>query len=367
MGVYNAALLGGIATSETGLAHCNSEVSFGCPGPNSPSCGDQPILAGGADGPCSDMQGGLGMFQFDAGTYAQTISTYTDAILTVEGNTAQAVSFVVDKAILDIDGATDWMSATEWMNTVPMTAGDPVMERWATLMACRYNGCCSSSSLCTSRKNGYRDNAIAIYNDLGADFWKTGDRCTALPADGVIDQRSACTIAGGEPRFWRHEATGYGDSSEWTETTAAAKPSNFERWLVKPARATMYHLEVFVQGGEATAAKYKVHHAGTVDTVTIDQTTASDFVALGDFDLAGDGSEFVELGDNTGTANQKLVVDALRVTPLDGMDPGGSDGGVGGDDGGKVGGGGGCSTGGDSGGSVVLLLGLIALAARQRR
>ena len=32
-----------------------------------------PIIAGGADGPCADMQGGLGMFQFDAGTYQQTV------------------------------------------------------------------------------------------------------------------------------------------------------------------------------------------------------------------------------------------------------------------------------------------------------
>src|SRR4051812_31866469 len=63
MGMYNAALLGGIAISETNLAHCYSEASFACPGPDSPSC-NGPVIAGGADGPCSDMQGGLGMFQF---------------------------------------------------------------------------------------------------------------------------------------------------------------------------------------------------------------------------------------------------------------------------------------------------------------
>src|SRR3989475_4893309 len=39
----------------------------------------------------------LGMFQFDTGTYAQTLAAYGDGILTVEGNTAQAVAFVVDK------------------------------------------------------------------------------------------------------------------------------------------------------------------------------------------------------------------------------------------------------------------------------
>ena len=74
MGVYNGPLLAGIAISETGLAHCNAEVTYGCPGPASPSCNGAPILAGGADGPCSAMQGGLGMFQFDAGTYADTVA-----------------------------------------------------------------------------------------------------------------------------------------------------------------------------------------------------------------------------------------------------------------------------------------------------
>src|SRR4051794_20372224 len=186
MGLHNAALLGGIAVSETNLAHCWSEATYACKGPASSSCDGGPIIAGSADGPCADEQGGLGMFQFDAGTYAQTVATYTDAILTVEGNTAQAVAFVVDKAIQDIDGVTDWTSAVAWMDAVPLTAGDPVTEQWAHLLACRYNGCCSTSALCTSRANGYRDNAIDVFTSEGADFWRTSDRCAGVPDDGVI-------------------------------------------------------------------------------------------------------------------------------------------------------------------------------------
>src|SRR5204862_1618294 len=108
MGLYNGALLAGVAQSETNLAHCFSEAGFACPGPASPSCGGMPIIAGGADGPCASMLGGLGMFQFDAGTYADTVSTYGDSILTIEGNTAQAVAFVVSKAELDVAGVDDW-------------------------------------------------------------------------------------------------------------------------------------------------------------------------------------------------------------------------------------------------------------------
>jgi hypothetical protein len=351
MGMYNAALLAGIAISETGLAHCNAEVTYGCPGPASPSCNGDPILAGGADGPCSDMQGGLGMFQFDAGTYQDTVNAYGPTILTIEGNSAQAVSFVVDKVIMDVNGATDWLSATDWMNQVPLVAGEPVMEQWAALLACRYNGCCTSSSTCTSRAAGYRDNAIMAFDDMGAAFWRTADRCAALPADGVIAPRSECYLAGGDPRYWRTEAGGL----EWTKTTTASAPSNFAEWIIKTGGPGRFHVDVELDGGQfgqSKLATYEIAHAGAVDTVMVDQTSATGFVALGDYDFAGTGDEHVLLGDNTGEQNVQLGFDAIRVQPLDG-------GGGGGDD---TGGCGGCSTGGAAGG---LALGLLALVGRR--
>ncbi len=332
VGVFNASLIGGIAISETNLAHCYDEVSFGCPGPASPSCGGGPVIAGGADGPCSDMQGGLGMFQFDAGTYAQTIATYGDAILTVEGNTAQVVAFLVERMKQSVDGITDWMSAVEYINAIPLTAGNPVTDAWGSFLACRYNGCCSQSATCITRGNKYRDNGIALFEEMGADFWHTSDACRELPADGVIDTRAACYLAGGDPRYWHRETTGYADSSEWTNTTANAAPANFARWYVPPIGAARIRIEAYVDGGEATAATYSIVHAGATDSVMIDQSTSSGFVLLGELDVAGDGTEYVQLGDNTGAAGQKLVVDAVRMTVLDGGEmppPSGDDGGCG--------------------------------------
>src|SRR5689334_7366074 len=179
MGLYNAALLAGIAITETNLAHCQSEATYACKGPASPSCGGGPIIAGAADGPCSVMQGGLGMFQFDSGTYAQTLSTYGDSILTIEGNTAQAVNFVVVRAQQDIAKAKDWLTSVGWMNDVVMKSGTPTMEEWASFIVCRYNGCCTTSATCTTRRTNYRDNALAAYNEMGAEFWDTSNRCTS--------------------------------------------------------------------------------------------------------------------------------------------------------------------------------------------
>jgi len=170
-GVHNGALIGGIAESETHLAHCWSEATYACMGPASPSCDGGPIIAGAADGPCSAMQGGLGMFQFDAGTWDDTLATYGATILTIEGNTAQAVSFVIDKVMLDVPEATTRSAAIAWINAVPVVAGDPTLAQWAQLLACRYNGCCAATALCGERANGYRDHALALVAEQGAAFW----------------------------------------------------------------------------------------------------------------------------------------------------------------------------------------------------
>jgi uncharacterized protein (TIGR03382 family) len=358
MGLYNAALLAGIAISETNLAHCQSEATYACKGPASSSCGGGPIIAGAADGPCADMQGGLGMFQFDSGTYAQTIATYGDSILTIEGNTAQAVNFVVVRAQQDIAEATDWLTSVGWMNDVEMTSGTATMEEWASFIVCRYNGCCSTSATCTTRRAGYRDNAIDAFTEMGADFWNTSGRCAGLPADGVIDQRSECYIAGGDPRYWRRVAGGYNDTREWTGTTSAAAPANFGRWIIKGVSG-LYPVDVHLDGGDmgkATKAIYKIVHGGMTDTVMVDQTSASGWVNLGEFEFSGTGEEYVQLGDNTGEDTQ-LLFDAIRVLA---PDDGGGDDGMGGccDASGR---------GGPTGLSGAVLVGVLLRRRRRRR
>jgi hypothetical protein len=92
-GINNGALLAGIAQSETNLVHCWRDARWACQGPASPSCDGGPVIAGSADGPCWKQQGGLGMFQFDAGTYNATLNAYGSDILTLEGNISQAVDW----------------------------------------------------------------------------------------------------------------------------------------------------------------------------------------------------------------------------------------------------------------------------------
>src|SRR5262249_9591189 len=109
-----------------------------------------------------------------------------------------------------------------------------------------------------------------------------------------------------------------------------------------------YHLDVNLDGGQfgqSKQAKYEVHHAGMVDTVIVDQSAADGWFPLGDFELAGTGDEFVELGDNTGepgSMNIQVLFDALRAQSLDEA------------------GGGCCDSTRDSSGSAVLALLVLA-------
>jgi hypothetical protein len=168
LGVTNGALIGGIAVSESQVAHCWADARYACQGPASPSCGGGPILAGSADGPCSDRQGGLGMFQLDAGTWDDTIARDGEASLTIEGNTAAAVRFVIAQVARDVPDAA---SPAAWINGVPLVAGDPALDRWAALLACRYNGCCAATATCQARGAAYRDHALELTAELGARFW----------------------------------------------------------------------------------------------------------------------------------------------------------------------------------------------------
>jgi hypothetical protein len=163
----------------------------------------------------------------------------------------------------------------------------------------------------------------------------------------VIAVRSDCYVAGGDPRYWRH------DPAEYTLTTAAASYSNFAEWIIKTGHAGRYHVDVKLDGGavgQSKAAQYQVAHAGTVDTVAVDQTSATGYVTLGDFDFAGTGDEHVLLGDNTGEAsstNTQLYFDAVRVESLTAAADSGC----------------GCR----SGGGTAAGIGLALLALRRRR
>jgi MYXO-CTERM domain-containing protein len=96
-------------------------------------------------------------------------------------------------------------------------------------------------------------------------------------------------------------------------------PSNYARWDLTFAEAGRYRLAVNVLPAFAMSkqARYVVERSGGADTVTVDQTAATDgWVTLGEFDFDAGAVRSVTLQDNTGepsTAKLRLMFDSLRV------------------------------------------------------
>ena len=173
-GMTQGWMLAGIADAETRMSHCWSELTWACMGPNSADCGGGPVVAGAGDGPCSIRQGGLGMFQFDAGDFDDTLAREGTRILSIAGNVAAAVDFVVAMVIRStfISGVDNAEQAIEWMNGVRI--GNGRWDAWISTVTRYYNGCSTTSSCWPSRYAHYRDNTVGVYEEMGPDFWDVG-------------------------------------------------------------------------------------------------------------------------------------------------------------------------------------------------
>jgi hypothetical protein len=185
-GIGNAYLLAGIANDETGLAMCWSEATWACQGPASPDCGGGPVIAGSADGPCSDQQGGLGMFQFDAGTFTDTINKYSTDVLTIAGQTTHAIDYATNMVKISAyttDAETD-DKARAWINRFdPNNA--TLRDQWISTVVRYYNGCQPGWSCWNARYQTYSDGYRSAIDDPGGvAFWtaNAGTQCGSSPA-----------------------------------------------------------------------------------------------------------------------------------------------------------------------------------------
>ena len=193
-GVGTGYLLAGIANTETGLAQCWSEATWACQGPSSPDCGGGPVIAGAADGPCSAQQGGLGMFQFDAGTFADTLAVYGTSVLTVDGQIGHAIDYVTNMVKISAyttNAETD-AKARAWINNFDPNNG-ALRDQWIKTVLRYYNGCRPEWSCWGPRYQTYSDGFWAAIDEPGGlGFWAAaaGTSCNGSPATvGKIDEK----------------------------------------------------------------------------------------------------------------------------------------------------------------------------------
>jgi hypothetical protein len=296
------------------------------------------------------------MFQFDGGTFGQTIERDGDGVLLLDGNVTRAVDFVVNMVInsqyVDADSAEE---AKAWMNQV--TVDGPHWDAWVTTVTHYYNGCTPSGcSVFDTRWQHYNDHGFDVFYEQGADFWVVElPPCAAIPAEGaMLEETDTCFTKGGPLPYWRVGIGGENNLHVWTGTTDAAEAVNFAEWRLELEEAGDYLVEISLAGGTSKTASYTIDHAGVSEDVIVDQSGGSGYVELGTFAFDAGGGQRVYVGDNTGEADgEKLAVDALRLTRI-GAPPGtgGNGAGPSGSGGGEVGGAaeGGAAEGGAGGG-----------------
>lgn len=219
-GITSGWLAAGLADAETMMTHCrNGETPYwernGCSGPHSDYCGG-PVLAGAGDGPCSARQGGLGMFQFDAGDFDDTLARDGNHVLDLQGNIRQSVVFVLDMIVRSpyVEGVRTREEAVAWMNSID-SPSHPQFAKWVETVTHLYNGCRPGWTCYSERYGRYRDFARNMYTEMGAAFWTTSatpiDEGTVDPrvppapvpsgptvADGIRQNRGSCSTVGFE-------------------------------------------------------------------------------------------------------------------------------------------------------------------------
>ncbi|MBI5537038.1 MAG: peptidoglycan DD-metalloendopeptidase family protein [Deltaproteobacteria bacterium] len=160
--------------------------------------------------------------------------------------------------------------------------------------------------------------------------------CQVLPpAGGILDDKGTCFHKLGTASYWHEEALGHDGHLWWTNATEDPNPDNASRWDVHAEQATTFVVEAYAEPGFATSAKarYIVRHAGSQDTVVVDQS-AGGWRTIGQYAFAAGGDQWVRLEDNTGellSSKLKLVSDAVRFSPAGQVQPdaGGEDAAVG--------------------------------------
>ena len=236
-GFRNGYLLAGIASTETGLAHCWSEATWACQGPASPDCGGGPVIAGAWDGPCSQQAGGLGMFQFDAGKFHDTLARYGSGVLTIDGQIGAAIDYatwMVKVSAYTTNAETD-AKARAWLDN--FDPDDPTLrDQWIKTVLRYYNGCQPSWSCWAPRYETYSDGYRAAIDEPGGlAFWRSETSCNGSPATvGAIDVKYRAL--GGCNSFLGHPTT-----PERTTPDGVGRYSVFEHGSIYWTAATGAH------------------------------------------------------------------------------------------------------------------------------
>jgi 3D (Asp-Asp-Asp) domain-containing protein len=133
----------------------------------------------------------------------------------------------------------------------------------------------------------------------------------------VVDDTSAGFTKYGQAAYWWQDSIGQGAHMWWTYVNGSVL-GNYARWKPTLSSSGSYAVYTFIPWNNATAqqATYRIYHQGVNNYSTVNQNAYSDvWVYLGTYTFSANGTEYVELGDNTGEATstyRKVGFDAVK-------------------------------------------------------
>ena len=113
---------------------------------------------------------------------------------------------------------------------------------------------------------------------------------------------------------------GFNQHSFYTFTvTDAGQSTNWATWRPQITNAGRYEVEILAPfcnygQGDTRGARYEVHHANGVNTVTINQgDNLGEWQSLGEFDFHAGTNGYIYLSDVATDANRGILFDAIRL------------------------------------------------------
>ncbi|MGC9467830.1 MAG: PA14 domain-containing protein [Anaerolineae bacterium] len=133
--------------------------------------------------------------------------------------------------------------------------------------------------------------------------WSSGTTTPPPPSDAIIvDDTDPGFVQGGAAAGWRTVAEGYDGRLTWTYNNYSVQPNyNWARWYPS-LDAGWYEAFVYIPDRYTTTARarYWVRHAGGYTLRIVNQSAlGGQWVSLGTYRFAGDGSDYVSLADVT--------------------------------------------------------------------
>ncbi len=152
--------------------------------------------------------------------------------------------------------------------------------------------------------------------------------CAPLPSSGgILDEDGPCFESFGPAQFWRVESgVGHDGALLWTNAFNGTTSSNHATWRIPLQTLGSYRVQVYLDAAHAQFAftHYRVFTGTNSVDVVVDQSTAATladhFYELGTFEFtaAAEGKlEVFDTHDGPVGEGTRIVVDAIRVVPLD--------------------------------------------------